>query len=415
MMSRPWQVPCLRGVLGDWVFYPALMSAQQIEARVMTAKDIREAKALDDYLQRDLQPRVKKIVSYLRTRDTRFFNSIVIGVFDALPQWLEFNLASGAEDPEIPDARELGTSMGILLFDGNEKMFALDGQHRVAGIKKAYGEFPAQLESDQYPVIFVAHVDDTEGKVRTRRLFSDINKNAVPVSGGDRVVIDEDDLNAIVTRRIYAEYALFDGGEEIAVTGQKEQLVQDGQERFTSLLALYTVARCLKKLFRKQSGTLESDPDNVRQLQDIVSGFFDFAAEHEPSVNRYFRLGTTTPQAERVNNRSLFFRPVGLEVLARLYAHFHDRGQLAVLAEALQRLPFENPGGVFDGVLWSQGRIDASAKARSAAVRLCLYLLHELDPAGEQALRESLQEVTKDPDYTLPVKSDIRAADRQPS
>ena len=91
-MSTIWQVPCLRGVIGTWVYYPALMSAEQIAARIMTVKDIREAKALDDYLQRDLHPRVKNIVRYLRSHDTRFFNSIIIGVFDALPQWIEFNL-----------------------------------------------------------------------------------------------------------------------------------------------------------------------------------------------------------------------------------------------------------------------------------------------------------------------------------
>jgi hypothetical protein len=40
----------------------------------MASKEIRESKALDDYLQRDLKPRVTKIVRYLKMRDSRFFN-----------------------------------------------------------------------------------------------------------------------------------------------------------------------------------------------------------------------------------------------------------------------------------------------------------------------------------------------------
>ncbi len=407
-MSTPWQVPCLRGVLGTWVFYPALMSADQIASRVMTAKEIREAKALDDHLQRHLQPRVKKIVRYLKTRDTRFFNSIIVGVFDALPQWLEFNLEAIGKKQKITSANEVATSLGILMFTGSEKMFALDGQHRVSAIKQAQEKFPEQIRTDQYPVIFLAHVDDKEGKVRTRRLFSDINKNAVPVSGGDKVVIDEDDLSAIVTRRVYAEYPLFKGGKEVAVTDKKEQLVQDRKERFTNLLALYTVSKCLRKTFHKPRGTLDNDPENIHAFQQAVSSFFDFIIEHEPSLNRYLKQRRTTPQAERANNRSLFFRPIGLEVLARLYTHFFIHGHLPMFAQALQQLRFQNPGGIFDGILWFRGRIKPSAKARNAAVRLCLYLLDELAPDEEQALLTSLIDVTENPNYRLPPKSGIQ-------
>lgn len=60
-MSGKWHTPCLRGVIGDWVYYATLMGAEAISNRVMKAKDIREAKALDDHLQRDLKPRVAKM------------------------------------------------------------------------------------------------------------------------------------------------------------------------------------------------------------------------------------------------------------------------------------------------------------------------------------------------------------------
>ena len=320
---------------------------------------------------------------------------------------VSYILAQRGKERGIPNVIELETSLGILMFDGTEKMFAIDGQHRIAAIQKTHRQFPRAIGTDQYPVIFVAHVDDSNGKVRTRRLFSDINKNAVPVSGGDKVVIDEDDLCAIVTRRVYAEDPLFNGGDEIAVSGKKEHLTEEGRERFTSLLAIYTVTKCLKQIFRKRKGTLDNDPQNIQQFQQIVSRFFDFAADNEPSLNRYFRLHTTTAQAERINNRSLFFRPVGLEMLARLYAYFKTRNHLSILAEGLKRLQLENPGGILDGVLWSQGRIESSAKARNCAVKLCLYLLHELDPLEESALERSLQEVTKNIAYRLPPKPSI--------
>lgn len=403
-MNTTWHAPCLRGVMGDWVYYSTIMSAQQIKGRVMAAQEIREAKALDDYLQRDLKARVKKIAAYLRKRDHRFFSSIILGVFGGLPDWVELDFSILGQKLRIPNPKEIEESLGLLIFYGGEKIFAIDGQHRVEGIKAAATDDPKRLQNDEYPALLVAHRDDASGKVRTRRLFCDINKNAVAVSEGDKVVIDEDELSAIVTRRVYAEYPAFNGGDEIAVTEKKEQLSEDGRERFTSLLAIHTVCKRLKRLYRKPRGTLENTPENVHAFQEIISTFFNFAIANEPSLNRYFQHHNTTPQRERENNRSLFFRPVGLEVLARLYAHFAVKGNVMTLARALQSLPFENPGGIFDGVLWNAGRIEASAKAKKAAVGMCLYLLHQLTPAEEVGLSDTLREVKKNPAYSLPPK-----------
>jgi DNA sulfur modification protein DndB len=380
------------------------MSAEQISTRIMNSKEIREAKALDDHLQRKLKPRVSKIVRYLKTRDSRFFNAIIIGVFDALPNWVQFNLSEVGGKLGMPATADIETSLGLLMFHGNEKMFAIDGQHRVEAIKEAFRQFPERVNADQFPVVFLAHVDDKSGKVRTRRLFCDINKNAVAVSEGDKVIIDEDEISAIVTRRIYAEYAHFNGGDEIAVTERKEKFIEDNRERFTSLLAVHTACKHLKKLFRKSKGSLGHDPENVARFQNIVAQFFDFVIQNEPSLNRYFLQRVTTPEAERTNNRNLFFRPIGLELLARLYVYFQPRQRLPVLVHCLTTMQFENPSGVLDGILWNAGRIEASAKARNAALEYCLYLLHELGPDDEASLLSSMREVTKNQAYMLPAK-----------
>lgn len=402
MTNSKWPVPCLRGAIGDWVYYSALVKPQFIAEYIKPSHEIREARALEDFLQRRLKPRVTKIAKYLAKRDSRFFNSIIVGIFEGLPKWAEFDLKRVAAELELKDSGELKDSLGLLVFTREEKMFAIDGQHRVEGIKRAYSSSSDGIADDQYPVIFVAHLDTPEGKVRTRRLFCDINKNAVAVSEGDKVVIDEDDLSAVVTRRIYASYTPFKKGSEVAVTERKEVLEEDGRERFTNLLTIYTVCRRLKKLYKRPRGTLESAPENVEAFQNIVLSFFDFAIAHEPSLNRYFGKKSTTLQAERKNNRSLFFRPVGLEVLARLYAHFMAISNLGALQYALKHLPLNSPGGIFDRILWNEGKIGASAKAKKAAVGLCLYLMRQLSRAQESELVGLLREVTKDQSYTLP-------------
>lgn len=410
VMKKTWYVPSLRGVLGDWVYYSTLMKAEHISTRIIPAHEIRETKALEDFLQRALKPRVKKIATYLGRRNSRFFNSIIVGIFDGLPSWAEFDLGKLEQvlnkeniDEEYMD--EVKESLGLLVFTGSEKMFAIDGQHRVEGIKLAHKKNPKRLESDQYPVIFVAHLDTPVGKQRTRRLFCDINKNAVAVSEGDKVVIDEDDLCAIVTRRVYASYRPFKGGKEIAVTERKEVLAVEGKDRFTSLLALYTVTKKLKKLFRKVRGTLDSDPKNVSSFEAIVTDFFDYVLKHEISLKKYFKQKLTTLAEERENNRNLFFRPVGLEILARLYVHFSSQNALSRLTSGLTRINFQNPGGVFDGILWSDGTIIARSKEKAAAVDLCLYMLGKLGDIGKQEqLQKRLCEIRKNPNYKLPPK-----------
>jgi DNA sulfur modification protein DndB len=347
---------------------------------------------------------VTKIARYLSKRDDRFFNSIIVGIFGGIPQWTEFDLSKVSAKLNLEETSELKDTIGLLTFGGDEKMFAIDGQHRVEGIKLTHKKDPQRVAADQYPVIFVAHLDTAAGKSRTRRLFCDINKNAVAVSEGDRVVIDEDDVSAVVTRMVYANYPPFKKGTEIAVTERKEVLTEKGRERFTSLLALFTVCKRLKKLHKKTRGSPETDPQNVTAFRDIVYAFFDFSLAHERSLSRYFNGEKTTLEAERRNNRNLLFRPVGLEVLARLYVHFSLRNNLQTYRYALGQLRFRSPGGVFDKILWNAGRIEATAKAKKVAVERCLYLLRELSAKDARKLTGSLRDLTKMQNYSLPEK-----------
>lgn len=396
-----WQIPCLRGVVGDWVFYSALMNAEQIAKRIETSKNIREAKSLEDFLQRQLKDRVKGIATYLLQRPNRFFNAIIIGVFDALPQWVQFDLSKAAHELGMPDVENVEDSLGVLIFDGKEKMFAIDGQHRVEGIKIARAKDPEKVGKDQYAVILVAHVDDKTGKVRTRRLFSDINKRAVPVSNGDKVIIDEDELNALVARKLYAEYARFRHGKLIAIT-ETEKLAEGDVEHFANLLTLYTINKKLRKLFKRKRGTPEYSAENVEGFYRIATEFFDFVVEHEPSYHKFFVSQKTTLANERKKNANILFRPIGVVLLASLYAYFVRSDKAEVLAEHLGDLQFKSPGGIFDRILWNEGRIEAKAENRTAAFELCLYLLGERNGVAPDELEEKLRTITKNPNYKLP-------------
>jgi len=156
-------LPAIRGLLGDWVYYNSIMSAKQISEWILPDKDIRENKLPDEILQRNLKAKEEQISKYLLTKEQRFFNSIIVGVYNGLPDWVEFDISAKIKELNIKTAKNINESMGLLIFHGDEKMFAIDGQRRVAGIDIANKNDKKKiLKEDNFPVIFLAHIDNTK-------------------------------------------------------------------------------------------------------------------------------------------------------------------------------------------------------------------------------------------------------------
>ena len=133
-------LPALRGIMGDWAFYSCLMSMKELASRVSYADEIHKNKNLSDMIQRKLQGgRSKQIASYIEEQSERFFNSLVVATYGGEPNWLPIGSVktSGEIDglEELPD--DTISSVGFLTFTGGENLFAIDGQHRLSGIKQA--------------------------------------------------------------------------------------------------------------------------------------------------------------------------------------------------------------------------------------------------------------------------------------
>ena len=69
-------LPSLRGIVGDWVYYPTLMKLKDIAKRVKIAEEIYQSKILSEMVQREIKrKRGKEIKDYLLKHEQRFFNS----------------------------------------------------------------------------------------------------------------------------------------------------------------------------------------------------------------------------------------------------------------------------------------------------------------------------------------------------
>jgi len=400
-------LPCIRGTIGDWVYYSSSMKAHQLKNWVKPAKSIKVSKKLDDYLQRDLKNRDKAISKYLFNNSHRFFNSLLIGVYGGIPDWIEFDISKKIKSLKA-DTAEFEELVGILVFDKDSKMFAIDGQHRVQGIIKSYKEkennnteYP--IEDDQYSVIFLAHFDNKDGKKRTRRLFADINRKAVTIPKKDRIIIDEEDICAIVTRKIFAEYRHFKKGSLIEFESSSLSLAKNDVTHFTNLSNLYTVIQKLKPCYKKATNTNDFDEINVSALREEVDSFLDFIIKHSSELNRYFIRKTLSLAKARQDNKHILFRPIGLTLLARLYTHFKLKNELPILIKGLKYLNFIMPNSPLKNVVWSDGKILANKENQNFAFKLCLYLLNQsIKNVSNEEFFEAYKVFFKDEELELP-------------
>lgn len=191
-------LPTLKGYIGDWNYYVSLMPFKEVAQRVSLADEIHKDKGLSRMIQRKVSNRTKDIVEYLKTQEQRFFNSIILGIYGGSPHWQEMDIDKKQIDLTEEQLDYLNRTFGILTLSGTEKIFAIDGQHRSKAIKDAILENKS-LEDEEIAVIFVAHKKTKEGEIRTRRLFSTLNRYAKPVNTSEIIALDEEDNCAIIT------------------------------------------------------------------------------------------------------------------------------------------------------------------------------------------------------------------------
>lgn len=399
-------IPALRGVFGDWVYYSCLIPTADVAERVDFADALQKSKKLSELIQREIKKnRGKEIATYLRTEDERFFNSLVVAVYRGKPNWYEFNIESENKSISIEDIPDFAIhSFGFLYFSGQEKLFAVDGQHRLAGIKKVVGE-GGKLD-DEISVILIAHDDKTKkGHQRTRRLFTTLNKTAVAVSKGERIALDENDVLAIVVRRLVEENPKFSGGR-IAYKATNNIAATDVGS-LTTIGNLYDVLGVLFAKTYQTNKKIQMPRPSDEKLEDYyqaASKYFQLLQENIPELKEYFDASDYSKVVKKYRGSfggSLVFRPIGLtlitEVVEKLPASLNIKERVRLVSK-LPRTLTKEP---FADVLWNTKRniIKALNAERVLARNLMLYMLGEIKPSDEllenyaKALGKDVQEV----------------------
>jgi DNA sulfur modification protein DndB len=225
-------VPAIKSQMGDWTYYITKMKFGEVASQVELAEDIHCSKSLDEAIQRDISNRVKDMTEFLLSEPQRFYGSLVVSIYQGDPKFYPLTID---EKNGIVDS--VDHSFGLLKMDGSQTYFALDGQHRLESIKNAVKENP-DLKSEEISVLVLKHDSSKEGMVRTRRLFTRLNRYAKPTDGRTNIAIDEDDCVAINTRELVKKFKPF---KEIIKEGAGKQISNSDKDNkyFTTLVSLY--------------------------------------------------------------------------------------------------------------------------------------------------------------------------------
>lgn len=376
-------VPALRCRMGSWIYYCAAMRLGDVAARVSLATAIHPSHALNELIQRAVTSRAHDIGEYLvRQSKERFFSSIVVGVYDGEPDWLDIQVQENPIlDPEdMPES--IRDTLGILRLSGGERLFALDGQHRVVGIQDAIALNPA-IADEQMTALFVAHSMSPAGMERSRRLFTTLNRYAKPVGKKDVIALDEDDAVAIITRRLVDGHPLFRNKISLRAT---KSMPSSNENEFTSIVALYDA---LDIYLRHQFASLHKNwnkfkrfrpPETVlRDGEKAATKLFDGIAMVFPAVRAMAAAPQINGVAGKFRSRAgghLLFRPIGLTILVRVLVALRDDGLTERQSiERIASVPMDIAVEPWSGLLWdpSNRRMIVRSENQNLAVKILYY------------------------------------------
>ncbi len=350
--------PAIRSHMGDRWYYTATMTFGEVDEYVKPVPKIDEDESLKMWIQRELRSeRTAQIAKYLNSQPQRFFNAIVLGMYGGEPDWIPITVSKGTSVQEVDLNERLERSFGFIQFSGDETVFAVDGQHRVEGIRAAIiGN--NQLAQDEQTVIFVAHHADDVGRERTRRLFSTLNKYAVPVAESEKIALSEDDMFAIATRQLIDNYKSFN--MKFVPLLPSASIPNHEVTCVTTVVGLYRLARFLSPIEirreRKKVETGPANPDVIKQIYQCSADFWTALKKHVDPIRKVLASSPERHLAANYRHKEgghLLFRSVGLDAFARATRVLQDRGRTVDEAvSALSKVSLDITAPLWEGLLW---------------------------------------------------------------
>lgn len=404
-------LPCLRGNFGDWIYFSSVMKVKDIleNRRVITVPEsaVLYSNNINKVLQREVdESRINKIKKYILLSKERFFSSLIAGIHGGDPKWADIDLEKQyrIDNKIIPeeDVNFIENKIGILTLNGSEEIFVLDGQHRLLGLRKAISDNP-EIGNEELSIIFIVHRENL--KERTRRLFTVLNRYAVAIKAAEKVILEEDDAAAILTRKLVQEYKTFILDDAVSESKQFSLSPTD-TTHFTTLVCLYEINKILinyKQLY-KSKVIIRPNDSTLKLLYKEITQFWDFFFSVFPDVIKFIKKEKIPIKFKRNKETggSLLLRPEGQLLFATIYKEFESSSKLSVFKTKVQDIDFDLSSTNWKYVFWTGSKMNGKNKKLKSAI--FSYLLGKR--TNEQYVHSEMIKIYKD--YNIDYKKRIK-------
>lgn len=397
-MSNKTIVPAFKAKVGTWEYFICIMKYAEVARSINFAHELRSNKSLNDIVQRGLSKRANDITNYLLESQHRFLGALLVAVWGGEPDYQP--LAMEDSDGILSG---IDRQFGVITFDGSQQYFALDGQHRLRAIKDALKKDP-NLGREEICVILVPHFDSEEGRKQTRRLFTNINRNAKSTSLSENIALDEDDGAAILTRRLIAEHPILssDGLVKIFTSLPNEDgemklaglnIPLSESKALTTIGVLYDMVKSLSFGLPKSVRETSARP-NAEDLEtsyiELNQRFNSLLDAYSPLIKRLIEQGeharsVRAPKGVEGDGHH-FMRPVIQRSICKTIGRLCDQ-KIITFDEAikiLRTLPEEIKHPPWSAVFNIELKKMISAKDNANLLELLLYM--HIAPPSKRAI-----------------------------
>lgn len=342
--------------------------------------------------------------------------------------------------------------MGLIDLSAKVRLYALDGQHRVIGIKAALelistGRLDVrdkdrkvkrdemlslddliaengldesqlqQLGAERMGIEIIPAVLQGESRadaqLRVRTTFTHVNKQASPLTPGEIAQLDEDDGFAIVARRVAVGHPFLKGVK--SAVNFKNSTISSRSVPITTLQTLTWMARTYLMAHNDYASWAPRGKELARRpgKSELDRGVADYTAlwNHMAELPTFHAIAAGEPVTHHrrfahedktggVGYGHLLLRPVGQQALAQAVGLLHAGGmsldhifaKLSILDRrgALRLDAVENP---WWGVLYDINGKRISIKGRETAGKILRHMIGGLpSDKDRRALREAIAE-----------------------
>lgn len=370
-------IGCIKAQLGTTTYYIAKMPAGQLIGLVGFAMEMPEWDSMtaDEKMQRmlDVNRVVAELVPYIVEDADKFFGCLIVDIYQGFDKMIFESV--GDVIPNLPTAYKAPLKdMGFLTFPGNERLIALDGQHRLLSlriaIKGLLGLPPSitkispawnsltphpELAGEEISVIFVEHSDNT----KIRKIFNKVNRYARQTSRSDNIITSDDDIFAVIARRLISENEPLASINGIDLVNWKNNTLSTRSKHLTTLSALYTIAETLLKDERFSNKVMPS-PDKAKKAYTKVSDFWKISLAGLEAFKRYINLTNADKPVSGLREDNLLLKPVTQMAIAHVAYMAWVKGLAwKDVIERLNKIDWS-----FDNALWFNILIIPSAKKK---------------------------------------------------